>query len=316
MKKLLIAVVLIILILFASIYLFIPAQIKMQESAFAIVSPAAATRFFSARSNWHKWWPQVNQNGQTDSLFYFGNSSYVINQQLYNGFNIEILSNKDSIHSFLSLVPWSMDTLQIQWNGLMETSVNPFKRISQYRQVSKTRDELNSILSSLVRFLQKHDNVYGMEIRREIVKDTLLVFKESLMNAEPTTSSIETMVNDLRNHIRKEGARETNYPMMNVIKTNQSGANQYRVMVAIPIDREISLTDSIAIRKMVQGWILVSDIKGGPITIKNAFSEMRNFVNDYSKIPIAVPFESMVTDRVAEPDTAKWMTRIYFPIVL
>src|SRR4030095_2642682 len=187
MKKLLIAVVLIILILFASIYLFIPAQIKMQESAFAIVSPAAATRFFSARSNWHKWWPQVNQNGQTDSLFYFGNSSYVINQQLYNGFNIEILSNKDSIHSFLSLVPWSMDTLQIQWNGLMETSVNPFKRISQYRQVSKTRDELNSILSSLVRFLQKHDNVYGMEIRKEIVKDTLLVFKESLINAEHTT---------------------------------------------------------------------------------------------------------------------------------
>ena len=79
---------------------------------------------------------------------------------------------------------------------------------------------------------------------------------------------------------------------------------------------EFALTDSFSFKRMVKGWILVSDIKGGPARINQAIIEMRNFVNDYSKIPIALPFESMVTDRMAEPDTSKWTTRLYFPIVL
>jgi hypothetical protein len=165
----------------------------------------------------------------------------------------------------------------------------------------------------LASFLQNQENVYGMQIRREIVQDTLLVFKEQLNAVYPSTSEIYKIVNTLKDQIKKAGINETNPPMMNVI---QLSSEKFRVMVAIPIDREFPLTDSLSFRRMVRGWILVSDIKGGPSRIKSATNEMRNFVNDYSKIPIALPFESMVTDRVAEQDTTKWLTRLYFPVVL
>ena len=313
MKKLLIAVVAIVVAFFVFVYFFIPAQIEFQVTKYAVVNPTAATRVLMVEKNWHKWWPQQKENHQPDSEFFFKNSSFTISHQLYNAFKIDVANKNDSIHSLLSVVPTSFDTTQLQWNAVLNTSSNPFKRIERYWGMSETKQEMEAILASLVSFLQKQENVYGMQIKREIVKDTLLVFKEEMTNAFPSTSSIYKLVGALKNHIKEAGANETNSPMMNVIEL---GPGKYRVMVAIPVDREFTATNSISFRRMVQGYILVSDITGGPVTIKNASIEMRTFVNDYSKIPIALPFELMVTDRIAEPDTSKWVTRLYFPIVL
>jgi len=313
MKKLLIAVVLFLLLISVVIYLFIPSQIQINRSVFARVSPAAASRFFAEKESWQKWWPGRNKDIKADSILYYGNSSFAINQRLYNAFNIEISRNRDSIHSLVQLVPWSLDTLQIQWNGLLNTSVNPLKRVSQYLKVKATRKEMDSLLSHLVHFLQNQENIYGLQIRREIVNDTLLVFKETMMNAEPSAASIDKLVKTLRTYIQAHGAKETDFPMMNVIPVNKDA---YRVMVAIPVNQEVPISDSIAIRRMVRGWILISEVNGGPASIRKAFGEMRNYINDYLKTPIALPFESMITDRIAEPDTSKWITRLYFPVVL
>jgi len=313
MKKLLIAVVLIFLLCIGSSYLFIPSQIKIEESTLVTVNPQAALRTLSNKNNWNKWWPEAGEVNQADSQFYFRNTSYNIYQQTYSGFQIEIIKNPDSIYSLLNLLPLNMDTAKIQWSGLMQTSLNPLKRIKQYWQAAQVKREMHSLLSSLALFLQKQENVYGLRIRKEIVKDTLLVFKESLTNVPPTPSSVYKIVASLKSHIQKESANETNFPMLNAYEVGQ---NKYRIMVAIPIDREIPLADSIFFKRMVSGWILVSDVRGGPATIRNAYSELNNFITDYSKTPVARPFESMVTNREVEKDTSKWITRIYFPIVL
>ena len=313
MKKVLIAVAVVVVLFFVLVYFFIPSQVEFQVAKYAVVNPTAASRVLVDESNWRKWWPEPNQKQQADSEFHFNAASFTISRQLYNAFKIDILKKNDTIHSRFSLVPTSSDTTRLQWDAVLNTSANPFKRISKYWNANETKGEMDSILSSLASFLQNQENVYGMRIRREIVEDTLLVFKEQLSTTYPSMLQIYRIVNTLRDQIKKAGANETNPPMMNVIPL---GVEKFRVMVAIPIDREFPLTDSLSFRRMVRGWILVSDIKGGPARIKAATNEMRNFVNDYSKIPIALPFESMVTDRVAEQDSTKWMTRLYFPIVL
>jgi hypothetical protein len=30
---------------------------------------------------------------------------------------------------------------------------------------------------------------------------------------------------------------------------------------------------------------------------------------------MAIPFQSLITDRVKEPDTAKWITKLYAPVL-
>jgi hypothetical protein len=312
MKKILLGALAIVLLFLVFVYFFIPSQIEFQVSEYVVVNPTAASRLLFAEKNWDKWWPPQNEKQPSDSEFHYKNASFTIERELYNAFKIDIVKREDSIHSILSLVPISADTTQLQWNALLNSTANPFKRMKKYWNIKETKAEMQFILSGLVIYLQNQENVYGMQIRREVVQDTLLVFKEKLSITYPTTSSIYEIVTELRDHIKLAGANETNPPMLNVIQLDQE---KYRVMVAIPVDREFPVSDSLSFRRMVKGWILVSDIKGGPARIKQATIEMRNFVNDYSKIPIAVPFESMITDRIAERDTTKWTTRIYFPIV-
>jgi len=313
MKKTLIAVLAIIVLFLGFAYLYVPAQIEFQVRKYALVNPVAATRALSVEKNWKEWWPPQDRTHHEDSIYSFNNSVFTVDRELYNAFKIDIVKGDDTIHSLFNLVPTSADTTQLQWNAILNSSANPFKRLNKYWSTNETKREMETILSSLVSFLQKQENIYGMQIRREVVQDTLLVFREKISDAYPNTASIYSLVNTLKNQIKKAGANQTNPPMMNVIAI---GPGKYRVMVAIPIDREFALNDSLSFKRMVRGWILVSDIKGGPTRINQAIIEMRNFVNDYSKIPIALPFESMITDRIAEPDTSKWTTRLYFPIVL
>ena len=86
-------------------------------------------------------------------------------------------------------------------------------------------------------------------------------------------------------------------------------------MVAIPVNKKIGNEGDIVYKRMVPGNILVAKVRGGRHTIESAFAEMETYVKDHELIPPAIPFESLETDRLNEPDTTKWITRIYFPIL-
>ena len=58
----------------------------------------------------------------------------------------------------------------------------------------------------------------------------------------------------------------------------------------------------------------MGEIKGGIYTITTGEKELANYVIDYKKLSPAVGFQSLVTNRLLEADTAKWITRLYYPI--
>jgi len=57
-----------------------------------------------------------------------------------------------------------------------------------------------------------------------------------------------------------------------------------------------------------------ADVIGGSYTVEDALKQMKIYMNDYQKRAMALPFQSLVTDRSKQPDTLKWITRIYTPI--
>jgi hypothetical protein len=63
------------------------------------------------------------------------------------------------------------------------------------------------------------------------------------------------------------------------------------------------------------GNILITEVKGGQNEITNAYKQIQNYVSDYNRSAPAIPFESLVTDRRKEPDSSKWITRIYYPVI-
>ncbi|MDB4999000.1 MAG: hypothetical protein JWR76_77, partial [Mucilaginibacter sp.] len=57
-----------------------------------------------------------------------------------------------------------------------------------------------------------------------------------------------------------------------------------------------------------------ADVKGGKQTVANAFVQLKNYQKDHGLISPAMPFEILITNRLTEKDTAKWVTKLYWPI--
>ena len=62
------------------------------------------------------------------------------------------------------------------------------------------------------------------------------------------------------------------------------------------------------------GNLLEGEISGGFASIRKAFNEYENFIKDYAKTSPAIPYELIITDRTKERDTAKWITRLCYPV--
>ncbi len=86
-------------------------------------------------------------------------------------------------------------------------------------------------------------------------------------------------------------------------------------MVAIPVNKTITPNNEFLLKKMVPGKILVTEVRGGIHTINQAQKNIELYMNDHHLVSPAIPFHSLVTDRSKEADTAKWITKIYYPVM-
>jgi hypothetical protein len=106
---------------------------------------------------------------------------------------------------------------------------------------------------------------------------------------------------------------ETGFPMLNIYKTDSVN---YLTRVAIPVDKKLPSSGNISYKWMLGGGnILVTDVRGGPFSIDSAFQQLEYYVHDYNRTSPAIPFQSLVTDRSKVPDTTKWITRLYYPVM-
>ena len=99
--------------------------------------------------------------------------------------------------------------------------------------------------------------------------------------------------------------------MLNISTTDSSTFN---CMVAVPIDKILNDSSAISFVRMIPGRFLVTQVTGGPYTISNAHRMMEQYFKDFNRTSMAIPFEYLVTDRLKEPDTSKWVTKIYGPV--
>jgi hypothetical protein len=314
MKKLVLAFVLFIGLLLVCIYIFIPQKIEIGRAEFVNSNFQAVKRKLMDVQLWTKWWPGLENANATNSYITFRQTKFHIAEEKYNGYAFETANGNDSLQTILHLIPLpgKTDSALIEWSGTLETSANPLSRIQQFLKAKKIQCDIDSLLSHLASFMSKQENLYGMKIERVVVQDTLLVYEERKFATLPSTLDVYSLVRVLQNKIKTAGLQETNYPMLNILKIDST---TWKAMVAIPINKQFANAD-LSFRKMIKGYILVGEIKGGQYNIQKGIEEMSNFVSDYSKVPIAMPFESLVTDRSTQPDSSQWITRLYFPVVL
>ena len=62
--------------------------------------------------------------------------------------------------------------------------------------------------------------------------------------------------------------------------------------------------------------ILFTQVKGGNGIATWALEQIKNYADDHHLKTPAIPYFSLVTDRRKEADTSKWITDIYYTVMI
>ena len=261
---------------------------------------AAAGRCFENASRWPEWWPK--NSGYT----------YKIKEIQYGSVLLSVKRRDGSmLDGEIRMAPLSPDSILVVWTCGAAGGWDLSNKVRVYLHAGDIRRDMAAILDSMKSFVGKPKNIYGVGFYRTLSNDTTLLTITSVGVAYPTTAEVYSKVDSLRQYIKSEGAGENGAPWLNVTKL---GDKEYRSMVAIPVDRRLKGTARILPKQFVPWKMIEGDVYGGVQTVEKAFELMQRYKTDNNLTIMALPYQTLLTDRRREPDTTKWVTRICAPI--
>ena len=297
-KKWLLFPGIILVLLIAGLYIFIPGELTISGARVTTCNASAAFRSIGDEASWKGWWPGEGINGYSCRL----------SGKVYPQVGVSLQRGDHGVPGVISVLAAGLsDSIELLWKCRIATSLNPVTRFLQYREALGIRQTISAGLSFLCPFLEKTENVYGMDIRNGMSKDSTLVVTQQVTAVYPSTAEIYRSVHAIRSYITRQGAKETDYPMLHIGRRKDGS---YERIVGIPVDRELKGTKELTPARFVPWKILTGEVHGGPFTAERAMDQLQLYVVDHQKTAMALPFQSLVTERDREPDTARWITRV------
>ena len=171
---------------------------------------------------------------------------------------------------------------------------------------------MDIVLHSFKSFIEDIKNIYGFTFFRTMSKDSTLATMSFVSRSYPATGEIYARYDSLRQYISSQKANVISPPMLNVTNI---GDTVFNTMVALSVDRRLKGNGRIVPKGFVPYKMMEGEVKGGGVhTIEKAFEQMQKYKLDYNTTIMAMPFQSLITDRRQEPDTTRWVTLVCAPI--
>ena len=304
MKKWLTGIGIVLIIFIACIYIFIPRDLGITQVTPVKSAANGVYRVLADTGKWQNWWPATpgaSINGY----------KFTVQQRFPHALVIMVQQADVRMPSRLVIMPVQRDSVSLVWQGAYTSGNNPFKRISSYSKAVELKNTFAEILSKFKSYVESPENVYGYNIQQTSTTDTLLMAARATTSTYPSTQEVYKLVDQLKNYINANAAQQTGYPMLNITPTE----NEYQFQVAVPVNKMLPDKGIIFSRRMVPGNFMMLQAQGGLKTIDHAMRQIQQYAADYQRTSMAIPFQVMITDRIKEQDTTKWITRIYYPVM-
>jgi len=312
MKRIFVIVIVAVLLLFLTGYALIPRKLSISSASSFSANRESVYRFLTNDSNWHKWWPGTVSDA-TKGFFQFSGYQFQIEKVLYDVIQLKLGDNTFSSLSSLEIIPYSVDSIAVRLSTELVSGANPLSRFSTYFRARKIKRALDSIVLAIRKYTGNLKNIYGILVKKEKVQFQHLLSTKRSFSHYPTTADVYAMIDELRSYTHKSGALEVLPPMLNI---QMIDSTRYSAQVGLPIDRDLPQEEDIASKWMMKGGnILEGEVTGGQDHIDEAGRQMEMYIRDYQRTIIAIPFQMLITDRRKEPDSTRWITRIYYPVV-
>jgi hypothetical protein len=309
MKKWLIGLLFLGILTTGMLYFFIPNIFRFKSTVRISVTRPGLYRMLNTKENVMKWWP----GNIIDSGFYMKDMQYTFNQNSLSVIPVSLAAKKTQLPTSLLIIEHAKDDTQLDWVGAMATSYNPVKRFFAYLEAKKIQQDMNVVLNKMQEFYSQSKNIYGFDIKSELVADSILIQTSGISKQYPSTDFIYSLIDKLNSYATLNQAKVSGYPMLNIRLADSTG---YEVKVALPVDKTLPNVGNILQKRMLgKGNILVTEVKGGISVGKKAFYAIQKYAEDYQRVAPAIPFYSLITNRLEETDSTKWITKIYYPVM-
>lgn len=309
MKKWILSACLIILSVAIAFYFLIPAIQNTSYQTVADCPQTAAARKIIDIKKWKLWWP-----GQTinDTSYTYQSYTYTIGKVRLDGIEMIISNNNSSVKGFFQIGYIGQDSTRFNLTCKNSFSTNPVKRFAQYFQVEGFQNNAISLLENIQKYFDNQENIYGLNIITEKMVESSFISLKNTFDHYPTTEEIYSKIELVKDFVKKTNGEEGGFPMAHV---ENIGEKNFELMVAVPTKHELPGNDKFQLKRMHTGYVLTAKVKGGNYAIINGEKELANYKTDYRLNSPAIPFQSLITNRLQESDTTKWITKLYYPVL-
>jgi len=303
MKKWVLVVAGVLLVAVVLIEVLIPSTLTVSRIEPLRCRAASVWPFLSEEARWGAWWPD-----------FVSREDFHIRGLSYQAVDIDIRRGVPALDSRMTLLALgNQDSSILQWVTQLHCGWDPVDRVRQYLRARRLKEDMDGVLAKAGLFVEKKVNLYGVDIRVGTLQDTLLIATRMEKIGMPTNEDIYAQAGKLWNYISEMHCHPTNAPMVNIAPdTGRRGG--YKMMVAMPVDCRFGDGGELFFKRLIPGKYLIGEVKGGSGAVDRAFRSMDAYIRDYQLTVMAIPFQMLVTDRRREPDSARWVTRIYYPI--
>jgi hypothetical protein len=294
----------IICLVLAGIYLWIPSKLNVVVVLPLKCNVDAADRSLRDTGNRAGWW-DFGVGGEIGCQV-----TGVFRRML----DVSIVDGGMVLASRVTIVPnVQIDSCALQWETELSSGLNPIRRIGRYRQAKRLAADMEKMLSRLGSRLEDQRRVYGMVIKESKGNstDSMLVSIQRVFGRYPSDSAVYALVGILRQFVLRNGGQEAGPPMLNVTTEVRGG---FKAEVGLPTDKIIADKGDIRWRELIRVQFLEAEVRGGDYTIRDAVRQMGNYISDYQRTVMGLPYQSLMTDRIKETDTTKWVTRLFVPV--
>jgi hypothetical protein len=309
-NKILIAIAICVFLTIACIYVFIPGELNISVVRLVACNSSAGFRHIGADGSGNLWWPAKGSRegsdagARTDTCRIKAKSYPMVEVMLEDG--VRSIPGKVAITTY-----HGRDSSAVLWTWVVPTGSGPIQRFLQYRLALALRKNTIRSIDSLQNFLDKMDNIYGMELRHAMSHDGALITTQWIAPSYPSTAEIYRHLDSIRAYISGQGARETNYPMLHV---GRSGDGNFETMVGVPINKDLPKRGDFVPKRFIPWKVIEGQVNGGAARAEHAMEQLLQYTADHELTLMAIPFQSLVTDRRQEPDSTRWVTRVIVPV--
>lgn len=299
--------ILIVLLIFP--YMFVSNTKRISGSHRVSVPANSLKRGMTDTASWAQWWPGTrNADG---SYHYYKVDISDLRPQV---FSVQFAEgqNPDTVHGSFEFGNFGLDSSLLSYALIYHgKAIDPISKWMHYLQYYRHNTMMERILQKAATFYSDPANVYGIKVIPGRVKDTSLISTKKSFPDTPSIAQIYELVNSLHTHISKHQGVIQDSAMLNITRLNE---HEVQAMVAFPLLHDIPAEGNFVIKKMILGKLLQAEINGDEAAISKAKSSLKNFVDDYQMSSPAIPFETLLTNRMVVSDQSKWKTRLNYPI--